>query len=1061
MNIFPLQLFPYALSSSVITTVWIGVFVIAFFNLRLGWLLSGFVIPGYLVPLLIIKPLSVFVIFIEAVLTYVFVWSYSYYFTKFHHFNHLFGRDRFFALFLASVLVRVGMDGWVLPEIANLINIHFGIQIDYRDSLQSFGLIIVALISNQLWKSGLNRGLVHMLVTLFITYFIVRYVLINVTNFDVSNLQYMYANIAMSMLASPKSYIILIVTALIASRLNLRYGWEYNGILIPALLALQWYQPIKIVSSFVEAFIILGLSSALLESRFFRHRNIEGAYKLLLFFNVSFVYKIILAYLSFYFFPQVQVTDFYGFGYLLSTLIAIKMYDKHVLAHLTLSTLQTSIISVFVASIIGYSLTFVPQFTTQAEALDFAAQKIAPLPRKTNLEEALRLAKIQLYQNKLMDSSKQPTLQELRRFTQAINTLLALKSTEHTPELKHAQKQLSQIHYQIYTLENRYFLLEETPPVNGWGLYVIDTKASASGLIEVPRPLSEENAYDVGAALYARFKAKSFAVSGRPMAEDVSPYANVLANPLTFYQAFHKAAADENVIQVRTTSAPQLQTKIFIKQSLPPLLNLQTLKQWVGPMEIVWGKSASSNLQWDKTDRGFAEIVFTAKATNQLLNALISPQFSIKMISSNQNLEGYLLERVFKENPLADKGSNLYQAPSLSELLYFDREILTPLLMVSFQHDQSLQWTKDTLNKLKLINAQASAMGYQITYYHHKNTDEYYLILREIPELKERHYGGTFIIRLNQYNPYFVQIPRPVFEMNSFEYGLALFELLNARALFLAGAHPYANLDKSSDLLRYVNRHNLLNLATQTFLRETGDTPYLLIQSRAFGLYPNYPAPEADVLLSFDDGATRFEQFSTLDRQLIEAIKQMGLQLKMVGGSKATTGYEASGSYITHYFEQLKNKQLAILWLSPVTNTYFRTPEDNIFHEAKFNAANIPTVQGLLYSYLRSSKLGTSDEAPNALKQAIERYMGLQDIIILQSLVNSWPDYTFKRFIDENSRQPYLLVFDSSDRLLLVAHLAAPDPNSLVSIHTRTLPRQVVSDYIETRAAWLILENAP
>ncbi|GGI88104.1 poly-gamma-glutamate biosynthesis protein PgsC/CapC [Legionella impletisoli] len=1057
MNIFPLQLFPYALSSSVITTVWIGVFVIAFFNLRLGWLLSGFVIPGYLVPLLIIKPLSVFVIFLEAILTYGFVWMYSHYFTRTYYFNYLFGRDRFFALFLASVLVRVAMDGLVLPEIARYINLYFGMQLDYRESLQSFGLIIVALISNQFWKAGLTRGLLQLLITLGVTYCLVRYILIDWTNFDVSNLQYMYANIAMSMLASPKSYIILIVTALIASRLNLRYGWEYNGILIPALLALQWYQPIKIVSSFVEAFIILGLSSALLESRLFRHKNIEGAYKLLLFFNVSFAYKMVLGYLSFYFFPTIQITDFYGFGYLLSTLIAIKMYDKHMMAHLTLSTLQTSIISIFIASIIGYSLTFIPQFTTKAEALDFAAPNILTLPQKASLEEALRTAKVQLYQNKLMGTFKQPTLQERRLFTEAVKTLLSLKSTEDSPILKQAQKQLSQIHYQLNRIENRYFLLEEIPPMNGWGLYVIDTQAPSYGLIEVPRPLSEENTYDLGAELYALFNAKSFAVSGRPMTKNASPNADVLANPLTLYQAFHKVAAHENVIQIRAQNNQQAQIHIFIKDTLPSLLNLRILKQLAGSMEIEWEKSNEANLQWDETTQGFAEIVFPANRANRLLSALISPKFSLKTLSSNQRLEGYLLEKIHKENHLADKGTNLYKAPSLSELLYFDEEVVSPLQALSSHKPWA--WTQPILDKLKIINAHAYAMGYQITHYHHKEVDEHYLLIREIPNSKERHYGGSFIIRLNHYNPYLVQIPRPLFEINSFEYGVALFELLNARVLLYAGAHPYTNLDKSSDLLRYVNRQNFINQITQTFLRETGDKPYMLIQSRAFGFHPKYPAPEEDVLLSFDDGATRPEQFSTFDKQLIRAIKQMGLTLKMVGGSKGTAGYEASGSYITRYFEQLKNKQLAIVWLSPIVKTHFRTPEDNLFHEAKFKAANIPTVNAALYSYLNSVKRGNSDEVPETLKEEIKRYMTLQDILILQSMVKSWPEFQFKRLIDANSTQPYLLVFDDKHRLRIIAHLAAPDPSLSIRINANILPRRVVNEYIETRAAWLILEH--
>ena len=62
-DFFPLYIFPEgSLSASVITTVWVGVLVVVFFNLRLGWLLSGLVVPGYLAPLILAKPWAASVI---------------------------------------------------------------------------------------------------------------------------------------------------------------------------------------------------------------------------------------------------------------------------------------------------------------------------------------------------------------------------------------------------------------------------------------------------------------------------------------------------------------------------------------------------------------------------------------------------------------------------------------------------------------------------------------------------------------------------------------------------------------------------------------------------------------------------------------------------------------------------------------------------------------------------------------------------------------------------------------------------------------------------------------
>ncbi|MDX2458150.1 MAG: poly-gamma-glutamate biosynthesis protein PgsC/CapC, partial [Gammaproteobacteria bacterium] len=323
MELPVIALFPHgALDSAVITTVWVGVAVVVFFNLRLGWVLSGLVVPGYMVPLLILKPWSAAVVFLEGFVTYVLVWWFSEGLSRFGYWSSLFGRDRFFALVLVSVVVRLVFDGWLLPGIGQWMSNELGLVFDYRNNLHSFGLVIIALIANQFWKTGLLRGLVPMTVTIGVTFVIVRYGLMNVTNFTISSMDYMYEDIASSILASPKAYVILLTVAFVASRMNLIYGWDFSGILIPSLLALQWYQPGQVLLTFFEAILILVIARLLLQTPWLRNTSIEGAKKLLLFFNINFIYKLLLAYLLLIFYPEYKVTDSYAFGYLLATLIA-------------------------------------------------------------------------------------------------------------------------------------------------------------------------------------------------------------------------------------------------------------------------------------------------------------------------------------------------------------------------------------------------------------------------------------------------------------------------------------------------------------------------------------------------------------------------------------------------------------------------------------------------------------------------------------------------------------------------------------------------------------------
>jgi hypothetical protein len=357
MNLFPLTIFPEGgLAGSIITTVWVGVFVMCFFNLRYGWVLSGLVVPGYLVPLLIVKPFAALVISVEAVLAYLLVWLFSEKLAP-GRFPSLFGRDRFMGLILASIAIRLSFDGYLLPEFSTWLESNFDRRIDWENNLQSFGLVIISLMANQFWKPGLKRGLPMAIVTIGLTYLIIRYGLMELTNFRISGVYYLYEGLASSILASPKAYMILTLTALIASHYNVKYGWDFSGILIPALIALQWYQPTKILTSFGEAIVIYTIARMVLSLPIMANVTLEGGRKLLLFFNISFAWKLALGWVIVLQGIDIKMTDFFGFGYLLSTLIAIKAHDKDIFPRLARSTLQVSLAGAVLGNFLGFTLT--------------------------------------------------------------------------------------------------------------------------------------------------------------------------------------------------------------------------------------------------------------------------------------------------------------------------------------------------------------------------------------------------------------------------------------------------------------------------------------------------------------------------------------------------------------------------------------------------------------------------------------------------------------------------------------------------------------------------------
>lgn len=1093
-DIFPLEIFPQgSLSGSIITTVWIGIFIIAFFNLRFGWVLSGLVVPGYVVPLLILNPWSAGIIIIEAIVTYFVIWLFSEYLSRWGPWCNFFGRDRFLAIVLTSVLVRVIFDSWLLPMVGEWVVSHYHLQFDYRNQLHSFGLIIIALIANQFWKTGVVRGLIPLFLSLGITYLIVRFGLMELTNFSLSNLSYVYEDLAVSILSAPKAYIILIVTAFIASRMNLHYSWDFNGILIPALLALQWYQPYKILTSFVEAFIILLLAHWVLATPLFKSITIEGARKLLLFFNISFIYKMVLGYLLLYFMPSVKITDYYAFGYLLSTLMAIKMHDKQIAIRMTRAILQISLTGVALASVLGFAMTWIPNLWAPAlSAQTQATVQVTILP-KTELMELIHQDRILLYHGRTQNSFVEPLPQEIEHFQNGLKKLQTYQESRDAALLQQAATYFAQINYQTFLVQQRYVYLREKAPSHffpanrlteeteesyqrrNWGVYVLDLEADNRLLVEVPAPLDEWGTMEVGSIMFTQMSGQALAIAGSARGANNNGLSDMLSNYQSLFQIFHSVLAQRNVVQIRayTAKSRRILTEIYqnqadqeltlplsgslwVKRAIPAGLDLSLLERWIGHYDIEWTAPALVNVQRTVTYVGFTELFLNQSDIFKILFSQIDDS-KLATIVRDQRIDGYLQDWLLSsKEQIAPKGTDLYIAPSREELLFIDMELLTPLLKLIRSEYQQGQWSEAGLMQLQILADQAAKLGYGIVRYQQRETNHDYLILEE--QTESRRYWGTYIFRLEAGHNYMVQVPRPLYEINSFEYAVALFERLQAKVLLIGGAHPLANRDRSADLIKYSNRHNIFNLVNQVVLREIGDEPMLVIHSRAFGASDDGLMPAAEVLLAFDKGTGSVQGLTELGKSLFESLEADGFTPQFVHGQASTVGYEVGNLPQALYLSATRNKEFAVLWLSPTIRQYYRQQTENNLQGLQFKALNIPTVADKtdLYQYLMSRPLGKTEQLSNAFRAQVKQYIQEQDILILQDLLTRWPEYRLERFIDVNSRQAFLLIYAKNDQLSLVANLFPRDIDSQYSLSpTADDKRVTVSRFIETRTGWL------
>ncbi|RYZ33852.1 MAG: hypothetical protein EOO72_13640, partial [Myxococcaceae bacterium] len=209
-----LTLFPaYSLDTSILVAVLVGVLILALLTETLGWVFVGLVVPGYLASVFVIHPEAGATVVAESLLTYGLALALSSGLSRTGAWSEFFGRDRFFSIVLASVMVRAVSETWLLPVFGRWMDDRWGTSFIVDRSLHSIGLVLVPLTANAFWKLKLHRGLWQVGVPVVLTYLLLRYVLLPGTNLSFSSLELMYEDVAQDFLSSPKAYIILLTTA--------------------------------------------------------------------------------------------------------------------------------------------------------------------------------------------------------------------------------------------------------------------------------------------------------------------------------------------------------------------------------------------------------------------------------------------------------------------------------------------------------------------------------------------------------------------------------------------------------------------------------------------------------------------------------------------------------------------------------------------------------------------------------------------------------------------------------------------------------------------------------
>ncbi|MCB9668715.1 MAG: poly-gamma-glutamate biosynthesis protein PgsC/CapC [Alphaproteobacteria bacterium] len=385
------DLFPTSvLDNSILTSVLLGLLITWIFQETLGWNFTGLVVPGYLASIFAIQPETGAVVVIEAGMTYAFVYWLSDLTPTHWPTSRLFGRDRFFALLLGSVTIRLLVEGIGLDAIAAWLDRPLS------PALHSMGLLVMPLGANALWRTGMGRGVLRLGVPVLLTWFLLTWVLLPYTNLSMTSFELTYEDLAVDFVTSPKAYMLLLAGAWLGSVTNREYGFDYGGIIVPGLLSVCWLWPARVASTFGEAFLVWGLLALLVRLPAVRNANLTGGRLMVLAFVSIYLVKLGLGWAVGFAWPGARIHDLFGFGYLLPTLMGLRMHKHGEPFRFAVPTLVCSLAGFLGAGTLGYALAWLlpPRFEVapapaEAEVVLAAYANQGRIPSRAQIQDTV------------------------------------------------------------------------------------------------------------------------------------------------------------------------------------------------------------------------------------------------------------------------------------------------------------------------------------------------------------------------------------------------------------------------------------------------------------------------------------------------------------------------------------------------------------------------------------------------------------------------------------------------------------------------------------------------
>jgi hypothetical protein len=930
---FVIELLPArGLDQSMLLPVLIGLLVVLFFTETFGWVFAGAVVPGYLASVLIIQPVTGAIVIFESLVTLALAAGLAKGLSSTDAWTRFFGRERFFLILAVSLIVRVHDHAWFAPWAIAWLDDHLGTTLETQQEFYSVGLVLVPLTANMLWKPAVHRGLLQLGVQVAITYLIVAHVLLPYTNLTLSSVELTYENAAINFVGHAKAHIILLTAALLAAQFNLSYGWDFNGILVPALLAMLWLTPLKLIATVGEAIAVVLLVRGFLRLPLVRHLDFAGPRKIALVFTLAFFWKVALGFALAPIFPELKISDAYGFGYLLSSLLASKMLGLKSLRAVLLPTLTASAGGFVLGSVAGFVLDLAaPKLPSDDAIVRPASGRLARTPLGV-----MTLARMQIEVQRTDPlPPTQAELHELQLFWSEL-----AQPTWDTDLLRRrgAGLGLQIVDLGQYTRadgrgQHSWFGIVEQDGLERRGFTTGLVIPDARGpVLVVPMPASEAPAAEVAALACRRVDCRAVLVAGRELRGSGT---SLNPRPLELAMA---AFSDAQTVVVRAdvVDPEGSPTRIHPLRGSFDLAELWPDYEldWHPRETLVRPPPGDSDFVLVRTTRAQLDAMLLTGA-HELVAGLHEPE------RHEQDQLLALLGRMHEDREPSGLEGSGYVPPSNAELALLEQELVEPLVDWA-QHSNAGAAPPSA------VALWAAVLDYELVELGNcESRDERESCMIMLRERSRRSTAGwgTLVVRRGPGTlATTIEVPRPHREFETWRLGAELWQLSHSSALLIAGADGLPRDPRGDAINQVIPDDPRISTPTPDPVRPGNlGTPFQafhqaidrssirgrtgeVVQIRGLA---SFRLIDRDVIVGIGQpGKPELSDeqacWTVLDDRLAALVRQWG-SCRIADGSEDLYLLSGAGTPQFEYSRELRNREVRALWIAPAVRERFRS----------------------------------------------------------------------------------------------------------------------------------------